>query len=174
MTTDGKPKIIERIDASGAGDVDMSKTAEVSEGQLKGLTGKSLKVPQDWTKKNIDGNKFRVGCKRIFGLYPGYLRDQVHKQRLEKLWNPGQKKSLAQVTNEVEAFEAAKSGETVQGKDKLAKDNLDAGIILLLFLSIFSDFCRFHRFFFASILFVCDDFFILFGDFVHFFTILFI
>ena len=127
MTTDGKPKIIERIDASGAGDVDMSKTAEVSEGQLKGLTGKSLKVPQDWTKKNIEGNKFRVGCKRIFGLYPGYLRDQVHKQRLEKLWNPGQKKSLAQVTNEVEAFEAAKSGETVQGKDKLAKDNLDAG-----------------------------------------------
>ena len=29
MTSDGKPKVIERIDASGAGDVDMSKTAEV-------------------------------------------------------------------------------------------------------------------------------------------------
>ena len=29
VTSDGKPKVIERIDASGAGDVDMSKTAEV-------------------------------------------------------------------------------------------------------------------------------------------------
>ena len=31
ITTDGKPKVIERIDASGAGDVDMSKIVEVSQ-----------------------------------------------------------------------------------------------------------------------------------------------
>ena len=30
ITTDGKPKVIERIDASGAGDVDMSKIVEVT------------------------------------------------------------------------------------------------------------------------------------------------
>ena len=29
ITTDGKPKIIERLDASGAGDVDMTKEVEV-------------------------------------------------------------------------------------------------------------------------------------------------
>ena len=110
----------------------MSKTAQVSEGQLKGHTGKTLKVPAAWIQENTEGNTFRIGSKRIFGLYPSYLRDQIHKQRLDKLWNPGQKKCLAKVTNDVEAFEASKSGETVQGKDKLSKDNLDAGLDLLM------------------------------------------
>merc|ERR1712012_377550 len=49
VTSDGKPKVIERIDASGAGDVDMSKTAEVSEDfKLTGVTGKTLVVPSEW------------------------------------------------------------------------------------------------------------------------------
>ena len=36
VTSDGKPKVIERIDASGAGDVDMSKEVEPKNGTLDG------------------------------------------------------------------------------------------------------------------------------------------
>ena len=43
VTTDGKRKVIDRIDASGAGDVDMSKTAEAKDGELKGATGRTLR-----------------------------------------------------------------------------------------------------------------------------------
>ena len=36
VTTDGKRKVLDRIDASGAGDVDMRKLAEVKEGKIQG------------------------------------------------------------------------------------------------------------------------------------------
>ena len=72
VTTDGKRKVIDRIDASGAGDVDMSKTAEAKDGELKGATGRSLKIPPDLPQ---DG-QYRVGFKRAFSLYPRSLRDR--------------------------------------------------------------------------------------------------
>ncbi len=36
MTTDGRPKVIERIDASGSGDVDMSREVEAKDGVIDG------------------------------------------------------------------------------------------------------------------------------------------
>lgn len=36
VTTDGKRKVLDRIDASGAGDVDMRRVAELKDGILKG------------------------------------------------------------------------------------------------------------------------------------------
>lgn len=44
MTSDGKPKIIERFDCSGAGDVDTSKVVQAPDGYINGLTGRKLKV----------------------------------------------------------------------------------------------------------------------------------
>lgn len=44
MTSDGKPKIIERFDCSGAGDVDTSKVVQAPDGFITGLTGRKLKV----------------------------------------------------------------------------------------------------------------------------------
>lgn len=43
-TPDGRRKIIDLIDASGSGDVDTSTVCEVTDGCLKGLTGRKLKV----------------------------------------------------------------------------------------------------------------------------------
>lgn len=110
----------------------MSKVVECNDGKIVGLTGRVLNIPQEWTNSNVKGKSFRVGCKRIFGLYPKILREQVHKQRLDRIWNPGHKKNLAKITNDIEDFEAKKSGETVTGKDKLVKDNLDASLDLLM------------------------------------------
>ena len=72
VTTDGKRKVIDRIDASGAGDVDMSKTAEAKDGELKGATGRALKIPPDLPQEG----QYRVGFKRAFSLYPRSLRDR--------------------------------------------------------------------------------------------------
>lgn len=44
VTSDGKPKIIERFDCSGAGDVDTSKVVQAPDGYILGLTGRKLKV----------------------------------------------------------------------------------------------------------------------------------
>ncbi len=129
VTSDGKPKIIERIDASGGGDVDMSKEVTAEDGKITGLTGKKLTVP----KRGCNTNKFRIGVKRVFALYPKPLKDRMLKERLEKLWDPGHKENLAKVTNQIQEFEAAKSstGDVITGVEKLNKDNLDAMLDLL-------------------------------------------
>ena len=72
VTTDGRRKVIDRIDASGAGDVDMSKTAEAKDGELKGATGRALRIPPDLPQ----AGQYRVGFKRAFSLYPRSLRDR--------------------------------------------------------------------------------------------------
>lgn len=43
-TSDGKPKIIERYDCSGAGDVDTSKVVQAPDGYITGISGRKLKV----------------------------------------------------------------------------------------------------------------------------------
>ena len=72
---------------------------------MTGLTGRTLTVPTEWSESNVNGKKFRVGCKKIFSLYPKVLKDQVHKHRLDKLWSTSHKQNLAKVTNDIEAFE---------------------------------------------------------------------
>ena len=61
ITTDGKPKVIERIDASGAGDVDMSKIVEVSQmnsfniaSNIQAMKFEFL-VPRSWQNLAIVG-----------------------------------------------------------------------------------------------------------------------
>lgn len=44
VTTEGKVKVIDRIDGSGAGDVDTSTVVQASEGVITGLSGRKLKV----------------------------------------------------------------------------------------------------------------------------------
>lgn len=84
-TTDGKPKIIDLIDASGSGDVDTSTVRHAEDGTLEGLTGRELTPDPQW--QNPTG-EYHLGIKRGFELFPSDLvrrlkektRDDFEKQ----------------------------------------------------------------------------------------------
>lgn len=85
-TSDSKPKIVDLYDATGSGDVDISTVRTVgTNGELVGLTGRSLKIPSNW--RNPTG-KWRLGVKDLYELCSTTLRDRLKKERKEKLWQP--------------------------------------------------------------------------------------
>ncbi len=69
ITPDGEPKVIDIIDATGSGDVDMSVTASPdANGVLNGLSGRKLTISSDWPE--ADGS-YHIGLKNGFDLFPG-------------------------------------------------------------------------------------------------------
>ncbi|XP_059484190.1 tripeptidyl-peptidase 2 isoform X2 [Neocloeon triangulifer] len=126
VTSDGKPKVIERVDCSGAGDVDTSSVVEVKDGAITGLTGRKLRIPKDW--KNPSG-KYHVGVKNAFELYPSKLRERIEKERKERLWEPGHKKAQADAARKLQEFETKYPQPT--GAEKLIKEDLENQIELL-------------------------------------------
>ena len=78
-TTEGKPKIVDVVDCSGSGDVDMRKEVEAdTNGLLKGLYDKELHISASWTNPT---GKWRVGAKPLFELYPGGCKRRVEAKR---------------------------------------------------------------------------------------------
>lgn len=83
VTTDGKRKIIDAIDSTGSGDVDMTSTCVVegdSAAIITGLTGRRFKIDPTW---NNDSKKYRVGIKRLYELFPSPLKKRLTKKRRE-------------------------------------------------------------------------------------------
>ncbi|KAG8225790.1 hypothetical protein J437_LFUL005597 [Ladona fulva] len=126
VTSDGKPKVIDRIDCSGAGDVDTSTVAEAKNGELIGISGRKLKIPPNWVNPS---GVYHLGIKNAFELYPSKLKERVEKRRKEELWDPQHKLALAEATRKLQEFEA-KNPQPV-GKDKLKKDDLESQVEVL-------------------------------------------
>lgn len=86
-TPDGRPKIIDIVDATGSGDVDMSKAVLVKDGKVTGLTGRELKIPARWNVKGA----LRIGVKLAYELYPQGLVPRIEAHR-KKLFTEQQRK----------------------------------------------------------------------------------
>ncbi|TDH66684.1 uncharacterized protein CCR75_007853 [Bremia lactucae] len=82
MTPDGRPKIIDIVDATGAGDVDTSTVIEATDGLLKLADNRTLTLNPHWGPSQ-DG-KYHVGSVAGYHLFPGPLVARLKTERQEK------------------------------------------------------------------------------------------
>ncbi len=88
ITTDGKKKIIDVIDATGSGDVDTSTVKSLQpDGTLIGLTGRTLTPDPNW--HNPTG-EYHLGMKAAFDLMPGGLVGRMKRER-KRDWDQQQR-----------------------------------------------------------------------------------
>ena len=94
-TPQGEPKIVDIIDATGSGDVDMTKTIKVEniDEPIEGLTGRKLKLSAEWTNPS---GEFHLGIKSAYELFPGPLVSRIKKERREK-WDIEQRQGRQKV-----------------------------------------------------------------------------
>ncbi len=79
-TPDGRPKIVDVVDATGSGDVATTCIMKADSGVLMGLTGRKLTINKDW--KNPSGH-FHLGMKAAWEFFPSSLTSRLKKDRLE-------------------------------------------------------------------------------------------
>jgi len=125
VTSEGKPKLIDRYDGSGSGDVDTSAVVEVKDGQVIGLTGRTLTIPTSFVNPS---GKYHVGVKSAVDLYPSSIKDRILKERREKLWEEGHKGALAEAVRRQQEAEKEKEAEELNLLDKLTKENIEAEV----------------------------------------------
>lgn len=128
-TSDGKRKIIEMMDASGAGDIDTSTIVSMENGCITGLSGKQLKIPSEW--KNPSG-KYHIGIKNAYELYPSKLKERIVKERKKKHWDAAHKPLVAEVCRKIEEFQNQNpDASSYTFKHKLQKEDLESQLEVL-------------------------------------------
>ncbi|EUB56221.1 Tripeptidyl-peptidase 2 [Echinococcus granulosus] len=87
ITSHGEPKIIDFIDASGSGDVNMLATFRITDSwrTITTLTGRVVSIPRHW--KPADG-LIRVGVKSAAEIFPAALLDQLRVETADRYWRP--------------------------------------------------------------------------------------
>ncbi|KCV67585.1 hypothetical protein H696_05982 [Fonticula alba] len=105
VTTDGKPKVLDVVDCTGAGDVDTTHVAKLAEGSLEvtGLTGRTLKLNTAW---KIPNGEVRLGVKRLFDILPEPLVKRLQSERATE-WENKQNTLLTRARVALNDFEAS-------------------------------------------------------------------
>ncbi|VDO12884.1 unnamed protein product [Rodentolepis nana] len=85
VTSEGKPKIIDMIDASGSGDVSMLHSFIITDEARSFFTpsGRFITIPSSW--KPVDG-LIKVGVKPAWDIFPGPVVDQLKTDKGDKRW----------------------------------------------------------------------------------------
>ncbi|XP_067903198.1 tripeptidyl-peptidase 2-like [Heterodontus francisci] len=123
ITTDGKPKIVDFIDVSGSGDVNTSIVLEAKDGILVGLSGRTLKVPADWINPS---ERYHIGIKNAFELYPTPLKERIQQERREKQWDPSHRIAVAEAHRRLNDFN--KNSTNLSQEEKLILEDLQCQV----------------------------------------------
>ncbi len=108
---DGRPKIIDLIDCTGGGDVDMRTKARPTGRTLKGLSGRELSLPDDWPACGEgEGGGYRLGLKAAFELYPPGVAKRVRAER-KKAHDAAQRAAVEAAQSAAARTSAAKGKE---------------------------------------------------------------
>ncbi|KAB7497558.1 Tripeptidyl-peptidase 2 [Armadillidium nasatum] len=101
-TPDKEVKVIDRIDASGAGDIDTSTVVEAEVGKtIEGLTGRTLKIPENWKNPS---KEYHIGVIQLYRLYPQRLKERIIKERKEKSWDPIHRAYLSKAQKNIQSL----------------------------------------------------------------------
>uniref|UniRef100_A0A0N4Z918 Tripeptidyl-peptidase 2 n=1 Tax=Parastrongyloides trichosuri TaxID=131310 RepID=A0A0N4Z918_PARTI len=128
VTSTGERKIVDVIDCSGAGDIDISKVVTAKDGCITGLTGRKLKIPEHWDNPS---GKYHIGVKNIHELYTKGLSTRVNKYKKDNVWNGSQNLSVADVRKALKKHEEEIGGKTEKLADKSKRDDLIAQLDFL-------------------------------------------
>lgn len=104
-TSHGQPKVIDLVDATGSGDVEMSVVAKPVDGKVTGRTGRVLKLGADW---KIPAGEVRLGMKAGFELFPLELLPRLKKHRKDAFLEV-QHKLEAEMRREIEHYDTKTS-----------------------------------------------------------------
>ena len=104
-TIDGRPKVIDIVDATGSGDVDTSKVVKPEDGKVTGLSGRTLTLDPAW---KIPTGAVRIGMKAGYELYPHELIGRVKEHR-RKTFMKIQRELETQLRAEIENFNKEES-----------------------------------------------------------------
>ncbi|XP_059163051.1 tripeptidyl-peptidase 2-like isoform X2 [Physella acuta] len=127
LTTDGKTKVIDLVDCTGAGDVDTSTVVTAVDGIITGLTGRTLTIPQTW---KVPDGKFHIGVKVAYELYPKPLKERITSEKRDKVWSPQHRAALSDALRELESFDKAHPTCTAP-EDKTQREDLQARVDIL-------------------------------------------
>jgi tripeptidyl-peptidase-2 len=116
-TPDGRPKVIDIVDATGSGDVDMSKMVKPEKGQVTGLSGRVLKLDSKW---KIPAGEVRIGMKAGYELYPHELVGRVKEHR-RKDFMQKQRQLENELRSEIENFKKHEKDKSQVDKAELEK-----------------------------------------------------
>ncbi|EGZ07893.1 hypothetical protein PHYSODRAFT_565047 [Phytophthora sojae] len=131
-TPDGRPKIVDIVDATGAGDVDTSTVLEAADGKLTLPNGRVLTLNPQWSPSQ-DG-KYHVGTVVGFHLFPGPLMARLKTERREKF--DVQQRAAVNEVQEALAQWSKENSPTTNGTAQLrAKKDLQARLTQLQELS---------------------------------------
>jgi len=96
-TSDGRPKVIDLVDATGAGDVDTSKVVTtIQPASVQGLSGRTLKLGA-WDNPS---GKYHLGVKRGYELFPKSLVKRLQGER-SSAWNKKQRAAINDLESQI-------------------------------------------------------------------------
>lgn len=124
---DGSPKVVERFDCTGCGDVEMTKKATPDNNNtITGLSGRSLKVSK-LMKEKCSSQEYRLGLKNLFDLYPSKVREKISAEERLKWWDEPYKKAAAEIQRKISSVDKkGASASTLSLEEKLSQENNEA------------------------------------------------